>query len=119
MNEQEIKKILNEQYDETRENSLSSMLRDFYNRKMSSIVILVWILGIIFITIAVICAMQFFKTDQIKSMILYATIFVVCAHWVDLMKIFAWQMIHRNSIKRELKRLELRIAEMSETLKNR
>jgi len=32
------------------------------------------------------------------------------------MKIFAWQMLHRNSIKREIKRLELRIAEMTKLL---
>jgi hypothetical protein len=36
-----------------------------------------------------------------------------------IMKIFAWQMIHRNSIKREIKRLELRIAELSEMVKSK
>lgn len=33
------------------------------------------------------------------------------------MKIFAWEMVHRHSIKREIKRLALRVAELSETLK--
>lgn len=47
---------------------------------------------------------------------MFATIFLVCAHWVDLMKIFAWQVIHRNGIKREIKRLELKIAELSQAI---
>jgi hypothetical protein len=32
------------------------------------------------------------------------------------MKIFAWQMLARNSIKREIKRLELRIAELARSV---
>lgn len=117
MNKQEFKKMIREEYDETRENSLLAMAREFYNRKMRSIVILVWAFALIFLAGAILCAIMFVKTDQVKSLILYATLFIVCAHWVDLMKIFAWQMIHRNSIKREIKRLELRIAELTETVK--
>jgi len=119
MNEEEIKKVISEEYDQARENTLMSMARDFYNKKMRSIVILVWTFALIFVAVAVYCGIQFFKTDQVKSLIMYATIFIVCAHWVDLMKIFAWQMIHRNSIKREIKRLELRLAELNETVKNK
>ena len=119
MNQQEIEKMMNDQYDETRENSLLGMLQGFYNRKMRSIVILVWTAALIFLTGAIISAVMFFKSDQVKYLILYAALFIVCAHWIDLMKIFAWQMIHRNSIKREIKRLELRIAELTETVKNK
>jgi len=34
------------------------------------------------------------------------------------MKIFAWQIIYKNGIKREIKQLELSIAERKQTLKN-
>lgn len=67
---------------------------------------------------AVVCGILFWKAGETKMLILYATLFLVCIHWIDLMKIFAWQMIHRNGLKREIKRLEIRIAELSETLKN-
>ncbi len=40
---------------------------------------------------------------------------VVCVQGISLMKTFAWEVIHRNSIKREIKRLELRIVEMAKT----
>jgi ABC-type multidrug transport system permease subunit len=119
MNEQEFKKRIDQEYDPSRENSLLSMAHDFYNKKMRSIVILVWVFALIFIAGAVVCAILFVKTDQVKSLILYATLFIVCVHWLDLMKIFAWQMIHRNSLKREIKRLELGIAELTEAVKNK
>ena len=121
MNEDQFKKILNDEYDQSREMTFGTIIKDFYNRKMRSIVILVWTMALLFIGLAVICGIMFSKTagTDIKMLILYATLFLVFAHWVDLMKIFAWQMIHRNSLKREIKRLELRIMELSESVKER
>ena len=37
---------------------------------------------------------------------------------MTLIKVFAWQMIHRMSIKRDIKKLELRIAELNQTVKD-
>ncbi|MBN2271816.1 MAG: hypothetical protein JXN61_14450 [Sedimentisphaerales bacterium] len=55
-------------------------------------------------------------SDQTKSQIMLAAIFIICVHVIGLMKIFAWEMLHKNSIKREIKRLELRIVELSEAV---
>lgn len=35
------------------------------------------------------------------------------------MKVFAWQMLQRNSIKREIKRLELQVAQLAASLNKR
>lgn len=116
MNDEQIKKIIDD-YDEPREETLRSMARDFYSRKMLSVVILVWIFAIVFIAAGTYVATEFFKTDDIQYQIMYAAIFLSCFYGLGLMKIFAWLMIHRNSIKREIKRLELRIAELNEAVK--
>ena len=50
---------------------------------------------------------------------MYAVIFGLFVEGIALMKIFAWQMLARNSVKREIKRLELRIAELNEAVKSR
>ena len=50
---------------------------------------------------------------------MYAALFIIGAHGVGLMKILAWGMLHQQSIRRDLKRLELRVAELSETLKSK
>jgi len=90
MDEEQIKKIIEDTYDESKEDSIMSMARDFYSRKIET-----------------------------QLQIMYAAIFVPCVLGIGFMKVFAWEMIHRNSIKREIKRLELRIAELSQIIKNK
>jgi hypothetical protein len=63
--------------------------------------------------------MQFFKADQTQGQIMYAALFILGTHGVGLMKILTWGMLHEHSIRRNLKRLELRVAELSEMLKSR
>ena len=117
MNDEEIKKIIDDNYDESREDTYVSMARDFYSRKMWSTAALVWALGMLFFAGAAYCTFKFFDTDQTRSQIMYAAIFICCVQGICVMKNFAFQMIHRHSIKREIKRLELRIAELNEAVK--
>jgi hypothetical protein len=63
--------------------------------------------------------MQFFKADRTQGQIMYAALFILGVHGVGLMKILAWGMLHQHSIRRDLKRLELRMAELSEMLKSK
>jgi uncharacterized membrane protein YbjE (DUF340 family) len=116
MNNEQIKKIVEDTYDESREDTVWSMVGDFYSRKMLSTVILVWVWAIIFLAGATYCAVQFFRTDQTRSQIMYAAIFICCVHGIGLIKIFAWEMMHRHGIKREIKRLEIRTAELASSL---
>ena len=115
MNEGQTKTANNDSDDMT----LCSMLHDFYNRKMLSIVAVVWIWAIIFIGGAVYSAIEFFKSDLIKDQIMFAAIFVCCFQGLGLIKIFAWHMIHRKAINRHIRRLERRIAEFTETTKGK
>ena len=119
MDEELIKKMIEDGYDDEREDNIRSMLKDFYSRKMLSTAILVWVWAIVFLAGAVYTGIQFFKTDQIRAQIMHAALFIVCVQGISLMKIFAWEVIHRNSIKREIKRLELRIVEMGNSFGNK
>jgi hypothetical protein len=119
MKDETIKRIIEDSYDESKEEGLRSIVRDFYTRKLMSSVILVWALAIVFISLAVISAVLFFKTDQIPRQIMYAALFVVGVHEFGVIRIFAWQMAHRHNLKREIKRLELRVVELSEVLKGK
>jgi hypothetical protein len=114
MTDEQIRRILDDDYDPSRENPLMSMARDFYSRRMLSIALFVWFWGLLFIAGAVYSGIQFFKVDQTRAQIMYATIFTCSFICVAFMKVFAWQMIHRTGITREIKRLELRIAQLGE-----
>jgi positive regulator of sigma E activity len=116
---EQIKKIIEDSYEDSKEETLRSMAGDFYSRRMLSTAILVYVWVIVFIALAAYSAMQFFKADQTQGQIMYAALFILGAHGVGLMKICAWEMIHRHSIKRDLRRLELRVAELSEMLKSK
>jgi hypothetical protein len=114
MNDEQIRKIIDgsHEYDDSREGTLRTMLADFYNRKMLSTAIFIWAWGIVVVAGAVYCAVQFFRNVEVRDQIMYAALFVCCVQFMALTKIFAWQMIHRNGILREIKRLELRVAEL-------
>ena len=119
MNEEEIKKIVNESADYSDKNTFESMLKDFYNKKMVSMVILTWGMGLVFIAGAIVSAVLFFQTVSTQYQIVYASLFITFMLFLAIIKIFAWQLIHRNGILREIKKLELRIAEMSRILKDK
>jgi len=117
MTDEQIRRILNESqsYEDTRENTVRSMLADFYNRKMLSTAIFIWVWGLVVVAGAVFCAVRFLDATETRYQIMYAAVFICCVQFLALTKIFAWQLIHRNGILREIKRLELRVTELSGT----
>ncbi len=96
------------------EDSLCAMAKDFYNKKMVSVIVLVWSFGIIIIAGAVWSAIEFFKAEDTKVAILYAVVFLSCVTWMNLMKSFAWMMIHRNGLMRQIRKLQCQVSELSE-----
>ena len=109
-----ISRLIDDLYDDDREESLWTMAREFYNRRMLKTALLIWAFGLVCVALAIISALAFFRADAIKDQIMYATIFLLVTGWLGLIKILAWQIINRNSVKREIKRLELRIAKLGQ-----
>jgi len=95
--------------DALNEDTLWSMAGEFYNRKMLPIIVLTWGWFLVVLALAIFSAARFFKADDNKSQIMYAAVFVCCFQFFMLIKIFAWQMIHRVGIKRAIRRLEARL----------
>ena len=119
MDQEQIKKIIEDTYDDSKEDTLLSMVGQLYSRKMFSSFIVNAAYSSIFIVLAVFCGFEFFETQQVQYQIMYAAIFVCCIQFVTLRKNIYWQMLHKNSISREIKRLEIHIAELNETVKNK
>jgi len=116
MNEEKIRKIIEDTYDDSKEDTYLAMVRDFFSKKMRWVMIIVYVWFFIFLVPIVISVVQFFRTDQTKYQIMYAAIFVCCFLSIGFLKVIAWVMLQRHGIKREIKRLELRIAELTETI---
>ena len=123
MNDEQIKKIIDDIYDESKENSLFSIVgqhyRRLYNKRMFPSFIIHALYSLPFAFGVVFCGIKFFKTDHTQFQIMYAAIFVCCVQGMIFSKAKYWQMLHKINISREIKRLELRIAELNETVKNK
>jgi hypothetical protein len=117
MNEKQIQDMLADTYEESKENSFRGMIGDFYNRKNTSNIIIVWIIALMIAVLAVFCGKAFFDAADTRAQILFATLFIVLMGQFQFLRGLVLQMSQRNSIKRELKRLELRIAELSEAVR--
>lgn len=96
--------------------SLREMIGDFYNRSMAGIVVFVWAWAILMIAGAIWSAAAFFNVDNTQDQIMFAVIFLVLVGWANMIKVFAWQMIHRNGLCRKITRLEQKIDTLSEKL---
>lgn len=114
--DEQIKRIIDDSYDASQEDTVLSIVKDFYSRKLMSIAIMVWVWAIIFFAGAAYSAARFLGSNETKSQIMYAAIFVPCVLGIGFMKVFAWEMVNRHSIKREIKRLELCIADLAKSL---
>jgi len=121
MDREQLKRIIDspESYDETKAETVYVWVRDWYSRRMRWVMICVYVEFSILLVPAVYSAVVFFRTDQVRSQILHATIFLFCNLWMGFISVFAWVMMQRPSVSREIKRLELRIAELSETISNK
>jgi len=76
------------------------------------------IITLVFLGLAVFCAVQFFSTEEVRDLLMWATGFIFCALAVSMMKVWYWLEIQRNALTREIKRLELQIARLAGKLKD-
>ena len=119
MNDESMEKTIDAYYDTNRENWFASAARVFYSRRMLSVAILVWAHFLFFLALALVCGYLFLESDQTKDQIMYAAFFVCCIQIGYMIKVYAWQIVNRHSIQREVKRLELRFTELCQSLKER
>lgn len=68
------------------------------------------------LALSVFAAYQFFQAEGTQAMIAWAAAFLWFSLWVAMLKIWFWMEMQRLPIMREIKRLELRIAELSRHL---
>jgi protein-S-isoprenylcysteine O-methyltransferase Ste14 len=101
-------------YDLNREEGIFRQMAGIYRGKWWWMAVLVTIESAVFLVLLVLAAVEFFKTDQTKWQIFYATAVVLLAMLIVLIKLWGWMQMNRNSIQRELKRLELRILELGQ-----
>jgi len=119
MDKNQMNQLLNQPLDaeHIREGTYVSFITDFYTRNNSTIIWWVWIHALFFLGLMIASAILFFRTSSTQFHILYAALFLTSVQVLILTKIVYFLSVLRNRTLRDMKRLELGMAEMSETLK--
>ena len=120
MNDEEIRKIIDDPdvFDFEQGNYLN-MVKEFFSRRMRLIATIFFVHFFFFLALAIVSGALFLQADHTKQQIMYAAFFICSVLIAYAGKIFTWSIGGSYIIKREMKRLELCIAELNETLKNR
>jgi hypothetical protein len=98
--------------DLAREQGFREMVAATFRGRNRWMTILVWVYLWVFTALGVLVVVLFFRTDALADKLMYAAIFVVASLFVGMMKMWYWMLMNRNAVVREVKRLELRIAEL-------
>ncbi len=69
-----------------------------------------------FVVVAVVAAVQFFQVETVNEMIAWACAFMFCLIAIAMMKVWYWMELNKNTLIREVKRVELQIAQLTNRL---
>jgi uncharacterized membrane protein YciS (DUF1049 family) len=97
--------------------TLRQLIGDMFKGKLRWTTFMVWIYIIAFTIVWVLCAVMFFATDpaNTKALIAWASGFLTAGLFIGMLKMWFWMAMNRNMLAREVKRLELRIAELQDS----
>jgi hypothetical protein len=105
-------------YDELDEQNLFQMLGGVFKGKLGWLIIIMNIVTVVVFGLFIFCAIQFFKTEDTIELIRWSVAGTFCMIIVGMLKMFVWMQMDKNSILREMKRLEYQVSILSSKLSN-
>lgn len=111
-----LRRNLDESGDASSIDSIREMVRESFRGRSRTMVLLTWGKMLMFLACSAFAAVQFFQVDDLRALVGYAVLFLVGLMGWTMMWQFHWMLLNRNSAARELKRLELQIAELVRVL---
>lgn len=105
-------------YDELEEQNLFQMLGGIFKGKLGWLVVIMNIVMVIVFGLFIYCVIQFFNTEDTNELIRWSVAGTLCMISISLLKLFVWMQMDKNSILRELKRLEFQVSILSSKLSN-
>lgn len=100
------------------EPSIFEMMLDTFRGKhwWLSTITVVW--SLIFSGLGVFSAVKALRTEDPREMMIWALAFVFCVLSVSMLKMWFFMEMNKNTITREIKRLELQIARLAGRIKD-
>lgn len=101
-------------YDELEEQNLFGKVGRVYKSKMGWLAIIMNIVHLAIFGLFVYCTVQFLNTTETALLIKWAVAGFLCMMVMGMLKLYMWMQMDKNDILRELKRLELQVAVLSQ-----
>ncbi|WP_138431599.1 DUF6768 family protein [Fodinibius saliphilus] len=126
MTEEEIDKLITESldkeetefYNNLTEKSIFSMWGELYTGKLGWLAILMSIFHTFIVVICFYCGFKLFIVEGITEILRYGTVLFIALTFGAMIKLWHWMQIDKNSILKEIKRLEFQIAMLTEKVTN-
>jgi hypothetical protein len=121
-NEKEIDKLIKESlnaeeaefYQDLDQQGVFKMWFDLYKGKLGRWAILVTFIQLIFTALAFWLGYKFFNVEGTEQMLRYGGAMFIAILFVQMLKLWHWMQMDKNSILREIKRLEFQVAVLME-----
>ena len=105
-------------YEELGEQGLLGSLKSIFKGKDSWLVIIMNIVNILVFGLLIYCIIQTFEFQDTSELIIWLALIFVCLMVMGMIKLYVWMKIDKNTILREMKRLELQISSLSGRMSN-
>ncbi|MCA9311313.1 MAG: hypothetical protein KDA21_08920 [Phycisphaerales bacterium] len=99
--------------DRSRDNSILAQATSVFRGTSWWVSAMVIFAQLAFLGVSVLCAVRFFSATETADLVLYATVFLFAMHVVGMLKFWFWMQMDRNVVLREVKRLELQVAQLT------
>ncbi len=92
------------------------MLKGVYTGKLTWVMVLTSLVHIAAFAIAIYFGYKLFVAESTAEMVQYGSIMFIALLFASMIKIMHWMQMYKNSVVREMKRLEYQIAALMEKL---
>lgn len=100
------------------EPSMFAMVMETFQGKHRWLVIMTVFWTLVFLVLAILSGIRFFRAETTRDLMMWAAACIVCLSAVSMMKVWFWMELNKNSVTREIKRLELQIARLASRIKD-
>ncbi len=100
------------------EPSIFEMLMETFRGRHRWLVFLTMFWTMVFMVLGVLSVIRFFRAEEMRDMLMWAAASAFLLSGVSMMKVWYWMELNKNSVTREIKRLELQIARLAGRLKS-
>jgi len=99
-------------YDDLEEKNVIGMLAEIFKGKHSWLIILMNIISLIVFGVFVYCVIQVFNTDETNTLLKWIAAAFMCINMIGMIKLNMWMQLDKNTLLKEIKRLELLVSSM-------